>query len=127
MNQKTLLHTLFCLFLKSSKVLSVSLSSINKTVQTCSSQSYFSFDIWLWMILLHDKSSRSRMFFKISVFKHFPIFIEKQLCWSLFLMKLQEICSFIKGTLQKRCFPGNIAKLLRTPFFKEHIQWLVLT
>ena len=42
-------------------------------------------------------------------------------------MKLQEICSFIKAALQKRYFPGNIAKLLRTPFFKEHIQWLVLT
>ena len=28
--------------------------------------------------------------------------------------------------LQHRCFPMKIAKFLRTPFFTEHLQWLLL-
>ena len=36
-----------------------------------------------------DRSSRSRMFFKIGVLKNFVIFTGKHLCWSLFLKKLQ--------------------------------------
>ena len=34
------------------------------------------------------RSSRSQMFLKIGVFKNFTIFTGKQLCWSLFLIKL---------------------------------------
>ena len=33
---------------------------------------------------------------------------------------------FIKKKLQHRCFPVNIAKILRTTFFKEHFRWLFL-
>ena len=32
---------------------------------------------------LGDRSSRSQMFFKIDVLKHFTIFTGKHLCWSL--------------------------------------------
>ena len=28
--------------------------------------------------------------------------------------------------LQHECFPVKFAKFLRTPFFKEHLQWLLL-
>ena len=33
---------------------------------------------------------------------------------------------FIKKILEHRCFPVNIAKLLRTAFFTEHLGWLLL-
>ena len=34
--------------------------------------------------------------------------------------------SDFKKRLQHRCFPVNIAKLLSTTFFKEHLRWLPL-
>ena len=34
--------------------------------------------------------------------------------------------NFIKKKLQHRCFPVNITKFLRTPFFAEHLWWLFL-
>ena len=34
--------------------------------------------------------------------------------------------SFLKKRLGHRCFPVNIAKFVRTPFFKEHLWWLLL-
>ena len=37
-----------------------------------------------------------------------------------------KTCNFIKKRFQHRCFPVKLAKLLRTPFFTEHIQWLLL-
>ena len=52
------------------------------------------------------RSSRSQMFFKIGVLKNFAMFTGKHLCWSLFLIKMQAF----------RCFPVNIAKLLRAAF-----------
>ena len=45
------------------------------------------------------RSSRLQMFFKIGVFK--------------------KACNIIKQRLQHRCFPVNIAKILRTPFLKN--------
>ena len=42
------------------------------------------------------------------------------LYWSFFLI------NFIKKRLQRRCFPVNTAKFLRTAFFIEHLQWLLL-
>ena len=60
------------------------------------------------------------VFYKKAVFKNFAIFTGKHLCWSLFLIKLQALW---RGTLfkkrhQHRCFPINIAKFLRTPFWR---------
>ena len=37
-----------------------------------------------------------------------------------------KTCNFIKKRLLHRCFPVNIAKLLRTAFFIEHLWWLLL-
>ena len=34
---------------------------------------------------------------------------------------------FFKKRLQHRCFPKNIAKILITTFFTEHLWWLLLT
>ena len=46
-----------------------------------------------------------------------------------FLMKSYrpEACKFIKKELQRRCFPLNFAKFLRTPFFVKHLWWLLLS
>ena len=52
-----------------------------------------------------DKSSHRRCSIKKAVLKNFGIFIEKHLCWSLFI-------SFIKKRLQQRCF--TVTKFLRT-------------
>ena len=67
------------------------------------------------------RSSRSQMFFKIGVLRNFAIFTVKQLCWSLFLIKLQDrsSCNFIKKRLQHRCFPVNTANFLRTPILQN--------
>ena len=34
--------------------------------------------------------------------------------------------NFIKNRLQCKCFPVNVAKFLRTTFFKERLRWLLL-
>ena len=52
------------------------------------------------------RGSRSQMFFKLVVIKNFAMLKGKPLRWTLFLIKLQAF----------RCFPVNIAKLLRAAF-----------
>ena len=37
-----------------------------------------------------------------------------------------EACYFIKNRLQYSCFPVNFIKVLRTRFFTEQLQWLLL-
>ena len=56
-----------------------------------------------------SRSSHWRCSIKTDVLKNHEIFIGKQLCWSLFLIKL----------FQDRCFPVNIAKSLRAPISKR--------
>ena len=34
--------------------------------------------------------------------------------------------TLLKKRLEHRCFPVNFAKFLRTPFFTEHLWWLLL-
>ena len=78
------------------------------------------------------RDSRSQIFYKIGVLKSFKIFIGKLLCWSLFLIKMPlfnkglKVCNFIEKRLQHRFFPVKFAKFLRTPFFIEHLRWLLL-
>ena len=48
---------------------------------------------------IKGRSSSSQMFFKTSVIIFFAIFTGKNLCWSLFLIKLQ---AFMHATLLKR-------------------------
>ena len=74
----------------------------------------------LWLSFV--RSCRSQMFFKIDALKNFANFTVKNLCWSLYLIKLQP-----KGLqLQHRCFPVKFHKFLRAPFFTEHLRWLLL-
>ena len=72
------------------------------------------------------RSSRWQMFFKIGVLKNFVSFTWKHLSWTLLLIKLQA-WNFIKRRLLHRCFPVKCAKFLRTPFFTEHLRWLLLS
>ena len=46
---------------------------------------------------------------------------------SLFFNKVADLrpATLIKKKLRQACFLVNIRKFLRTPFFKEHLQWLV--
>ena len=61
------------------------------------------------------------VFYKKVILKNFTMFTEKPLCCSLFLNKNTGLQSwnFIKKRLQHRFFPVNIARFLRTPFFKS--------
>ena len=52
--------------------------------------------------------------YKIDVLKKFANFTKKFQCWSHFLKKSPEI-----KRLQRRCFPVNFAKFLRTPFLQS--------
>ena len=45
------------------------------------------------------------------------MFTGKHLCWSLFLIK--RTYNFVKKRLQHRCFPVNIANILRTAFLHK--------
>ena len=66
------------------------------------------------------RSRRSQRFLQKTVLKNFAIFTGKHLCWSFFnIVAGVKTCSFIKKILQHRCFPVNIAKLLRTPFLQN--------
>ena len=85
----------------------------------------------IWKVFLQNffqKCSRSQMFFKIGVIKNFLIFTRKNLCWSLFLMKLQDWwpATLSKKRPQHMCFPVSITKCLRKAFFMESLWWLLL-
>ena len=46
-----------------------------------------------------------------------------------FLIKLKALtwaATLLKISLWHRCFPGSLAKFLRTPSFTEHLCWLFL-
>ena len=43
-----------------------------------------------------------------------------------FLIQLQAPATLLKERLWCRCFSVNFAKFLRTPFFTEHLRWLIL-
>ena len=73
------------------------------------------------------RSSRQEVFSKKDVLKNLTEFTGKHLCWNLFFNK---VAGFRPTTLLKQrlqhSFPVNSVKLLRTPFFTEHLQWLLL-
>ena len=66
------------------------------------------------------KSSRTEFFFKNVVLKNFAKFTGKHLCQSL------RPATLLKKRLWYRCFPVSFTKFLRTPFFTEHLCWLLL-
>ena len=74
-----------------------------------------------------SRSSRSHMFFKISVLKNFATITGKHLCWNLFLIKLQTGVSFLINlqarspeTLLKRdSITGVFLWILRIAFIQN--------
>ena len=50
------------------------------------------------------------------------------LCQSLFFNNVAGLmpANLLKKILWHRCFPVNFAKFWRTPFFMEHLRWLLL-
>ena len=68
------------------------------------------------------------MFFKIDVLRNFAIFTGKQLCWSLFLIKLQvwRPISLLKRGFNTRVILWILQNFLRTAFLMEHFRWLLL-
>ena len=73
------------------------------------------------------KSSQQRCSVKKGFLRNFAEFTGKHLCQSLFFTQVAaQPATLLKKRLWHRCFPENFAKFLRTPFFKEHLQWLLL-
>ena len=76
---------------------------------------------------VHEQKHPLEVFFKKVVLKNFSNFTAKHLCWSLFLIKLQNLRP---ATLLKRdfkiCFPVKFAKFLRTPTLKNICERLLL-
>ena len=68
------------------------------------------------------------MYFRKGVLKNFAMFTGKHLCWSLFFNKYAGLkaSNIIKKRLQHNFFSVKFAKFLRTPFFTQHAQWLLL-
>ena len=62
---------------------------------------------------------------KKGVLRNFAKLTGKHLCHSI-LIKLQASVTWLKKILLHRSFPVNFAKFLRTPFYTEHVRWLLL-
>ena len=60
------------------------------------------------------------MFFRKAILKNFTNFTLKDMCWSLFVIKLQasglNVWNIIKKRLQQQCLLVKFAKCFRTPF-----------
>ena len=75
----------------------------------------------------HVRSSCPEVFCKKDVLENFAKFTVKHLCQSLFFNKVAGLrpATLLKKRLWHRCFTVNFAKFLRTPFFIEHLWWLL--
>ena len=91
-NVTTLAIDIFCIFsyFSSENIIFV-MNSQNKsyTMNDIRTQITVTIGKQIMSYLLNTRSSRSQMFFKISVLKNFKNFIGKHLRWSLFLIKLR--------------------------------------
>ena len=74
------------------------------------------------------RSSCSEVYYKKGVLKSFAKFPGKRVRRSLFLNKAAALrpATLSKKRLRHRCYPVNLMKFLRTPFFTEHFRWLLL-
>ena len=75
-----------------------------------------------------SKRSRPVVFCKKCVLKNFAKFTGKHLWQSFSFNKFAGVmpATLLKKRVCQRCFPVNFAKFLRTPFFLEHLWWLLL-
>ena len=70
-----------------------------------------------------SRSSRSEVFCKKGVREKFTKFTAKHLRQSLFFNKAAGLSgeTLLKKRPWHRCFPVNVVKFLKTPFFIEHL------
>ena len=75
-----------------------------------------------------DWKQPPEVFCKKGVLRNFVKFTEKHLCQRHVFNKVAGLrpATLLKKSLWHRCFPVNFAKFLRTPFFTEHLRWLLL-
>ena len=64
-----------------------------------------------------------------SVLRNLTKFTRKHLCQSLFFIKAAGLrtATLLKKRRWHSCFPVNFVKFLRTPFYPEHLWWLLLS
>ena len=74
------------------------------------------------------RSSHQTCFMKRVVLRNFAKFTGKHLCQSPFFNKVVGLgpATLLKKRLWHRCFPVNFVKFLRSPFYIEHLWWLLL-
>ena len=74
------------------------------------------------------RSSCSEVFCEKGVLKNFTEFTENTSARVSFFNKVAGLRSAksLKKRLWQMCFPVNFVKFLRTPFYKEHLWWLLL-
>ena len=81
--------------------------------------------MFLVMLFIHvgkRLSSSSHIIFKTGVLKNFAIFTRKRLCWSLFLIKLQDwrLVFSLKET-STQVFSYEYCKIFKNSFFMENL------
>ena len=74
------------------------------------------------------RSSRPEVFCQKGVLRNFAEFTGKRLCQNLFFSKVAGLrpATLLKKRPWHWCFPVNFTKFLRTPFYIEHLWWLLL-
>ena len=75
------------------------------------------------------RGSRPDVFCFKGVLRNFTKFTGKYLCQNIFFNIIAGLrpVTLLKKRLWHRCFPENFVKFLRTPFFIENLQWLLLS
>ena len=78
--------------------------------------------------IIKNRSSRAEVLCEKGVLRNFAKFTGKHLCHSIFLNKVAGLrpTTLLKKRLWHWCFPVNFTKFLRTPFYLEHLWWLLL-
>ena len=78
-------------------------------------------------LLLKDRKSRPEVFCKKGVLIETSQNSQENTCArDSFLITILQTATLLKKSLWHRCFPVNFVKFLRTPFFTEHLRWLLL-
>ena len=77
---------------------------------------------------MNYRSSHRMCSVRKGVLRNFPKITGKHLCQSLFFNKVAGLrpAPLLKKRLWHRCFPVNFEKFLRTPFYIEHLWWMLL-
>ena len=83
----------------------------------------------IYYSLLRQKQSFRCVLYKKGALRNFVKFTGKHVCQGLFFIKLQasslKPATLLEKRLWHRCFLVNFTKLLRTPFYTEHLWWLL--